>query len=118
MTVAAAIRWIAWLWGTSSLFFISILLVGSVVEGGFRLGDLGDVIGFLAFPISPIVGFGIALWREGLGGAIVILGLVAQFALQPASMTNLWFLLGIALPGVLYLSYWMLTCRSVNDLSS
>ena len=109
MKIATVIRWIARIWGTAILAFVSIMLGGSLVDEGLGLEGLRNVVNFLAFPISPVLGFGIALWREGLGGAIVVLGVVVQFVLQPESMSGLWFWLGVLPPAILYLIYWMLT---------
>ncbi len=109
MKIATVIRWIARIWGTAILAFVSIMLGGSLVDEGLGLEGLRNIVNFLAFPISPVLGFAIALWREGLGGAIVVLGVGVQFVLQPESMSGLWFWIGVLPPTILYLIYWMLT---------
>lgn len=115
MNVATVIRWIARTWGTAILVFVSIMLSGSLIEAGLGIEGFRNIVNFLAFPVSPVIGFGIALWREGLGGAIVIIGVAVQVILQPESMSGYWFWLGVAPPGVLYLVYWMLTRKASDD---
>ncbi len=85
--------------------------------------DLGlegwrDIAGFLAFPVSAVVGLGLALRWEGLGGAIVVGGVLAQFVLRPELVTELWFWLGVAAPGVLYLASWFLSRRESESQKS
>ena len=88
MNIATVIRWIVRVWVTSILAFVSIMFTGSLIEEGLGAEGFRDIVCFLAFLVSLVIGFGIALWRKGLGGAIVLIGAAVHFFLQPKSMSG------------------------------
>lgn len=49
MKIANTLRWIARIWGTAILAFLSIILAGSLVGEGLGLDGLRNVVNFLAF---------------------------------------------------------------------
>ena len=74
---AILIRWIARIWGTLILafvlFFILALIFGED-ESGKGIFSTSEVITFIFFPISTVIGLTIAFKWEGLGGLITTLG--------------------------------------------
>ena len=109
------VRWIARIWGMLSLifmlFFVIAHLIGSIKGEGEPLGNLS--VSFVFFPVSIIVGLGIALKWEGLGGLITIAGIVGFHILRP----DLFFdpmIDGLAAPGLFYILYWFLSKRTIQ----
>ncbi len=106
-------RWVARLWSLASLALIALLAVGT---GGFP--DLRDVIGLGLFPIGVAVGFVIAWWREGLGGALSVASLVGFYIWHVVESGRLpqgpYFLL-LSAPGILFLLVAFLASRRLNS---
>jgi len=69
--------------------------------------------GFALFPVGIVVGFAIGWWKEGLGGAITTLSLLAFYLVYgylTRGKTNLgWAFVVFAFPGFLFLISWLLS---------
>lgn len=110
--LAIVIRWLARL---GSLVSIGLLLAFLFGEGGVgQQLSAPEWLGLLFFPGGVIVGMLLGWWREGWGGAVVIVSLAAfyaeQYFLDGRIPTGPWFLI-FALPGLLFAFNWLLTHR-------
>ena len=108
---AKVILLIARIWGSLILAFILFFVVAHIfgeeeADEGFRTA--GELISFIAFPVSLVVGLSTAYKWEGIGGFIVIIGAIIFFALRPDLLLSFIFYLAF-MPGVLYVVYWFLT---------
>jgi len=107
--ITSSILWAARIWGSLILAFVLFFLIASVFgEWGEGFRDPRELLVFLAFPLSTVVGLGIAWRREGLGGLITTIGMLVAFILRPDLIRQLFFSVGVLGPGVLYLAYWAL----------
>ncbi len=104
MRLDTALRWTAHIWA-----LLSTLTVLAFATGGnesLRM-TLGETIGFLCFPIGMVIGFGVASWRQGIGGLITVASLALFYAWHISRTgtcpTGPWFLL-LATPGFLHLA--------------
>lgn len=117
--IANIILWIARLWGTLIsafvLFFVIALIFGDP-ESGEGLVNTSDVVIFIFFPVSTIVGLALALKWEGLGGLITTIGLIGLFILRTDLISSPFFIFGIIPPGILYMVYWYLTKQQTKTL--
>jgi hypothetical protein len=99
------IRWTARLWSLLGIGFLLLMFLG---EGGPGIGILFSTDGvlFLCFPLGVVAGMTLGWWREGLGGAITLAGLVGFYAahwfLSGRFPGGPWFLLTAA-PGFFFL---------------
>jgi len=116
--IITMIRWIARIWGTLILAFVLFFVVALIV-GGDEFGDglfnTREVITFIFFPVSTVIGLSIALKREGLGGLITTLGMIGLLIMRFDLLSNLYFIVGIAPPGILYMVYWYVTKRKAQN---
>jgi hypothetical protein len=108
------IRWIARIWGTLSLvfmlFFVGAHILGSITGEDEPMGkfqSVEEIISFLCFPISTIVGLALAWKWEGIGGLITIAGIVIFHIIRSELLFNL-AIDGLAAPGLIYLIYWII----------
>ena len=113
--ISKTFLWAARVWGTLILAFVSFFLVASLFgEWGQGLRDFRELLVFLTFPCSTVIGLGVALRREGLGGLITTSGMLVAFAVRPDLVAQPFFSVGVLGPGVLYLVYWALTKSGRN----
>ena len=111
--VAAIIRWIARIWGGISLLFLIFMVGGHVIEAlsgtaeGPGFTSTRELVTFLFFPVSTLIGLGLAWKWEGLGGCITLLGIAGLYVLRPDLILEPMFN-GLAAPGVLFVAYWLL----------
>jgi len=112
--VATIIRWIARIWGGLCLFFL-IFMVGAHVIGaisgtsdGAGFSSTQELISFLFFPISIMIGLGLAWKWDGLGGLITILGIVGFHIVRPDLIFDP-MIDGLAAPGIFFIIYWFMT---------
>ena len=112
---ATIILWIARIWGSLSLAFLLFMVGASVIgtytgggnpDGGFK--STSEMVSFLFFPLSVILGLGIAWKWEGLGGLITIGGIIGFHIIRPDLIFDFW-IDGLAIPGLLFLIYWFLS---------
>lgn len=106
------IRWIARIWGILILAFVLFFVLAPIFggeESGKGLQNTSEVITFIFFPVSSVIGLSIALKWEGLGGLITTAGIIGLLIMRFDLISNLYFISGIAPPGILYLIYWYLS---------
>lgn len=109
--IANAIRWIARIWGTLILAFVLFFLIADIIGGTESGGGLrkDEILSFIFFPVSTLLGLAIALKWEGLGGLVATLGIIGLFIIRFDLISDVVFIAGIAPPGILYLVYWFLS---------
>ena len=112
---ADIIRWIARIWGTAILVFVLVFLLADIfgTEKGGGIRDVKEAISAIT-GIIAIIGLGIALKWEGLGGLLIIAGLTGLFIVRFDLSSNPYIIGGIAPPGIFYLVYWYLTKGQVK----
>lgn len=104
------IRWMARITGSLILAFVLFFVLAHIFgeeESGSGFKNTSEAITFIFFPVSTVLGLGLALKWEGLGGLIVILGMIGLFIIRPDLLGPL-FLIPL-IPGGLYSSYWLLS---------
>ncbi|PCI35458.1 MAG: hypothetical protein COB60_02845 [Flavobacteriaceae bacterium] len=72
-----------------------------------------EMISFLFFPISIMVGLGIALKWYRIGGFITTIGIICFHFFRPDLLFNT-MIDGLAFPGLLFLIYSFLNNRQAN----
>ena len=111
---ANIIRWIARIWGSLILAFVLFFVLAYMFgdEGlGFENLSNRDIITFICFPVSSVVGLSVALKNEKIGGLITTLGIIGLLIIRSDLSSNLYIMIGIVPPGILYLVYWFLSKR-------
>lgn len=109
---ANIIRWIARIWGSLILAFVIFFVLAYLFgDEGLGLDNLNnrDIITFICFPVSSLIGLSIALKNEKIGGFITTIGIIGLLIVRSDLITNLYIMIGIVPPGILYLVYWFLT---------
>jgi len=101
------LRWIARI---LSILFISIFVLMFFGEG-FDLAKITphEWVSLLFFPFGLMTGMIIAWWKEGLGGLITVLCLVAEILVGDVSSSGGGNMLICASPGFLFLLSWFLS---------
>jgi len=111
------IRWVARIWGSISLAFMLLFvgahLIGSITgesdsSGGFN--SVTEMIAFICFPVSTIIGLAVAWKWEGVGGFITIIGIIGFHIILPHPVFDL-IIDGLAAPGLVFILYWFLSKR-------
>ena len=105
--ITRIVLWIARISGSLILAFVLLFTLADVFRGS---GGGSPSISFVFMPIGLIIGLGLALKWEGLGGLIATLSMIGFFVLRPDSL-DVPILLGFCVPGLLYLIYWLLAKR-------
>jgi len=113
--ISLIIKWIARISGTLIIVFVLFFLVTDIFgteESSIKdLFYTKDAIVFICFPLSTIIGLAIAWKYEGLGGLISTAGFICLSIIRPDLASDL-LMMSLALPGLLYLVYWILTNKS------
>lgn len=108
-TVEMALHWGARVLSLVSTFVILLFFVGERFEVS-RVAAR-DWVGLLLFPLGVIIGFAVAWWKEGLGGAITVaclLGFYLVYGLVLNGRLNQgWAFFVLASPGFLFLLSWL-----------
>jgi len=119
--IALIIRWIARILGSLSLAFMLLFvgahLIGTITGEGEPIGRfdaVSEMISFAFFPISTIIGLGVAWKWEGLGGFITIAGIIGLYLMRPDLIFNL-MISGLAFPGLIYILYWFMSRRQNSE---
>ena len=99
------IRWSARLLSIASTVLLLMFLFGEKFEVSKVAAS--QWLGLIFFPLGVIVGFVVAWWKEGLGGAITIASLLTFYLifvllLKGSLSQGVWFLV-FAAPGFLFL---------------
>jgi hypothetical protein len=111
-TPAALLLGLRWLARIGSVISLGLLLLFFLGEG-FNPAKVAspEWIGFLFFPIGVAAGMLVGWWREGLGGAITTLSLLAFYGIYGFLLNGrLWqgaAFIAFAAPGILFLVYWL-----------
>ena len=103
-----ALRWTARITGSLILVFLLFFLFGHLFgdHGGKGFSSGKEILTFLFFPVSTIVGLALAYRWEALGGAITLVGMAGLFALRYDLLNDILMFIP-AIPGLLYfLSWW------------
>ncbi|HEX6731892.1 MAG TPA: hypothetical protein VF074_17830 [Pyrinomonadaceae bacterium] len=111
--VGQVVRWTARAISLLSTFVLLLFIFG---EGEpFQVTRIRAVewLGLLLFPVGVVVGFVVAWWREGLGGGITVVSLLAfyvvfEFLLNGKLTQGVWFFV-FASPGFLFLMSWVIS---------
>jgi hypothetical protein len=116
---ANIIRWVARIWGSLILAFVLFFILGHLFgDEGLGLENLSnrDIITFICFPVSSVIGLSIALKNEKIGGFITTLGIIGLLIVRSDLITNPYIIIGIVPPGILYLVYWLLSKKLSRPL--
>lgn len=100
--------WTARITGTLILLFILFFLLAHIFgddESGEGFRSTFEVITFVFFPITPVLGLILAYKWEGLGGMVTTLGMLGLFVMRPELMRAFYVAIPLV-PGILYIIYW------------
>lgn len=121
-TVKSIIRWTARILGTLMVIFTLLIGIGELLEehSGPNAGlNAFTIITFLVWGVA-LAGLILALWKEGLGGIISLIGFIVfniLAAINPTPDSRYPFgLLLFMIPSILYLAYWWLERDSSNKI--
>lgn len=100
------ILWAARLLGTIVIAFLLFMTFEELFSTGSKtdLMESDDLITFLFFPISTLIGLSIAYKWKGLGGLITVGGMITLHIIRPDLASNL-LISAFAIPGLLYIIY-------------
>ena len=105
----AGLRWLARIGSIVSLALLLLFYIGE----GFHPAKVAphEWVGFLFFPIGVAAGMVVGWWREGWGGAITTVSLLAFYGVYGFLLNgSLWqggAFIAFAAPGMLFLVYWL-----------
>jgi hypothetical protein len=105
------VRWTARTLSILSTFVLSLFVFGEP----FPVAKIRAVewLGLMLFPVGVVVGFVVAWWKEGLGGAITIASLLAFYLvfgfLLTGDLNMGWGFFVLASPGFLFLISWFIS---------
>lgn len=108
------IRWIARISGSLILAFVLFFLLAYLFgedESGNSFRNANEVITFIFFPVSTVLGLSLAYKWEGLGGFITLSGMFGLFIIRPDLINGVYMAIPI-FPGILYTIYWLWTRKN------
>lgn len=108
--IGSIIRWIARVLGSLIIAFILFFLIAHLFgedESGNGFKNTSEVISFILFPVSTLIGLGLAFKWEGLGGIITTIGMVGLFVMRPDLLDSIYLIIPL-IPGILYITYWLM----------
>lgn len=107
---AQFLNWLARALSIVSIFVLLLFVVGEGVNpAALRSREWALMI---FFPLGVIAGMVVAWGREGLGGAITVVSLIAFYLahlLFSGGFPRGWAFAAFASPGFLFLAHWLLT---------
>jgi len=114
--IAITIRWTARIFGGINLLFLLFMFGANIMTAisspsevrGNNFNSTTEMITFLFFPVSTIVGLFIAMKWDGLGGFIIIGGIVSFHFMRPDLLLDP-MIDGLAAPGLLFFTSWLLS---------
>ena len=118
MHLNSVVRWTARVWGIASFLFILAFVIGGAES---MRPTVPEAVGLLLFPIGVLAGFGIAWWREGIGGLVTV-GSLALFYAYHFSRTDRvptgpYFLL-LSAPGFIHIANVLFSRPRKHDIKS
>ena len=114
--IALLLQWTARITGLVSISFLLFMIGGHLFGPEPSAAPThGEMVTLFFFPASVVAGLIIALKWEGLGGFITVVG-IAGFHIstyvQHGSADFVFLIDVLALPGVLFILYWILNRRA------
>ncbi|MHC4622953.1 MAG: DUF7670 domain-containing protein [Planctomycetota bacterium] len=105
--VVTTVRWIARLWGILNTVLISVFVMGNIFgPGGVHTGR--ELLESVIIPTAVITGMILGWVREGLGGTVIVVSLVAFYVLFLTDGRFPGFVFALAAaPGFLFLIAWV-----------
>jgi hypothetical protein len=104
------LRIMAKVWSILSIGFVLLFVIGGGLSGAEPMPTASEWVGLAFFPIGVTIGLALAWWREGIGGTVAVLSLIAFYIWDFARSGDLpggpYFLL-VAAPGFLFLACWL-----------
>ena len=106
--------WLARIWGGLSILFLIYFLgahLTDAINGGepvFNFKSANELIGFVFFPVSTLIGLLWSYKHPGTGGLITVFSILGFFIAIPDMVLNP-LITGLAMPGLLFLIYWILS---------
>jgi hypothetical protein len=103
--LTGAIRWTARMWALVTMVVVVLLSIG---EGVHPAGP-AEAAGLLLYPGGICLGMVLAWWKEGVGGMVTVVSLLAFYILHTVTAGRLpqgWAWLILAVPGFLFLWCW------------
>jgi hypothetical protein len=101
-------------WSARVLSLVStVVLVLFFVGERFEISHVAakEWVGLFLFPLGVIVGFAVAWWNDGIGGAITTASLLAFYLfyglLLRGNINQGWAFIVFASPGLLFLLSWL-----------
>jgi hypothetical protein len=106
---AQILQWLARGLSIVSIFVLLLFFIGE----GFNPAALRsrEWVLMIFFPLGVVAGMAIAWRREGLGGAITVVSLIAFYLthlLFSGGLPRGWAFVAFASPGFLFLAHWLL----------
>jgi hypothetical protein len=113
--------WTAKIWGGIGFLFLLFMVGAHLIDAVFvsksPIGEgfdsTADMLSFVFFPISIMVGLGIALKWYRIGGLITTIGIICFHFIRPDLIFNP-MIDGLALPGLLFLIYSFINNSQTN----
>jgi len=112
-----SVRWTARISGSLLLAFGLFFLLANIFgqdELGDGIRDSKEMVIFLLFPMSTILGLALAWKWEGLGGIITTAGMIWFFILRPELISNFYMVIPI-IPGLLFIAYWLMAKNKMSN---
>ena len=126
-TSISIFRWTARIIGTLMVAFTLFIGIGEMLESynkhGAAASDTFDPLMIITFIFwgAGLAGLMLALWKEGLGGIVSLVGFIIFIflvSINPKPEVSFSIVLFIFLiPSVLYLYYWWITRKSLKNIS-
>ncbi|MCT4624373.1 MAG: hypothetical protein N4A46_12180 [Schleiferiaceae bacterium] len=121
-TTLKIILWAARVSGTLILAFILFMALAHVFgdeESGNGFQNTREIIAFIFFPVSTVIGLSLALKWEGLGGIVTVFAMLGLIIVRPDLLGAAAILvLFPTVPGILYILYWALTKETPNHATA
>lgn len=104
------LKWTARISGSSVLAFVLFFVFAHLFAGDGEVAKSLDTVEILSvsFGISMLLGLFIALFKEGLGGLIATVSMIAFFIVRSDLITNPGIIGLFIIPGLIYLAFWYL----------
>jgi len=103
--LTVAIRWTARIWAIVSVAVVVLLSLGE----GIHPAGPAETAGLFLYPGGICLGMAVAWWKEGVGGMVTVVSLLAFYVLHTLTAGRLppgWAWLVLAFPGFLFLWCW------------